>query len=48
MPALTPIEIEALSLSLRVSVVAVAASLPFGIADRLATRQVSFSRAWPG
>ncbi len=32
MPALTPIEIEALSLSLRVSVVAVAASLPFGIA----------------
>jgi molybdate transport system permease protein len=32
MPALTPIEIEALSLSLRVSLVAVAASLPFGIA----------------
>ncbi len=32
MPGLTPIEIEALTLSLRVSLVAVAASLPFGIA----------------
>ncbi len=32
MEGLTPVEIEALSLSLRVSLVAVAASLPFGIA----------------
>ncbi len=32
MPGLTPIEIEALSLSLRVSLVAVLASLPFGVA----------------
>jgi molybdate transport system permease protein len=32
MPALTPIEIEALTLSLRVSLVAVVVSLPFGIA----------------
>ena len=32
MPALTPLEVEALRLSLRVGVVSVAASLPFGLA----------------
>ncbi|HKW55094.1 MAG TPA: molybdate ABC transporter permease subunit [Stellaceae bacterium] len=32
MPALTPLEVEALRLSLRVGLVSVAASLPFGIA----------------
>ena len=32
MPALTPLEIETLQLSLRVGLVSVAASLPFGIA----------------